>query len=290
MQLLRPADNILAFYDGRIPGQTFMSEPNWVDDGALSVGIASYAIVSGAEALVYDTHVSLAHAREVRTALEAQGVRKMTVLLSHWHLDHVAGTEVFQDCEIIANAKTTEHLRRHKQAIEQGKSSGPPAISPLILPTRTFERTMDFQLGRLQLQFIEANIHSDDQSLIWMPQHGTLFAGDALEDTVTYVVEPQDFEIHLQELVRIKSLDARVILPNHGDPARIANGGYDNGLFNATTCYVNFLLRSCQDAELAKTPLKDILAEFLAAGSISWFEPYERVHEENLAAAMKLAV
>ena len=37
--------------------------PNWVDQGALSLGIASYAIVDGGEALVYDTHVSVEHAR-----------------------------------------------------------------------------------------------------------------------------------------------------------------------------------------------------------------------------------
>ena len=105
MEILRPWPHVMAFYAGRVAGEAFMPEPNWVDDGALSLGIASYAIVNGSKALVYDTHVSLAHARMVRTALEAEGITDFTVLLSHWHLDHVAGTEVFQDCEIIATRK-----------------------------------------------------------------------------------------------------------------------------------------------------------------------------------------
>ena len=58
LRVIEPYPGILAFYDGRVPGHRFAPEPNWVDDGALSLGIASYAIVSGDEALIYDTHVS----------------------------------------------------------------------------------------------------------------------------------------------------------------------------------------------------------------------------------------
>jgi hypothetical protein len=41
--MFRPAENIFAFYDGRIAGYRFAEGPNWVDDGALSLGISSYA-------------------------------------------------------------------------------------------------------------------------------------------------------------------------------------------------------------------------------------------------------
>ena len=58
-RVLRPAPGVLAFYDGRVEGYRWAEEENWVDEGALALGIASYAIVDGAEALVYDTHVSV---------------------------------------------------------------------------------------------------------------------------------------------------------------------------------------------------------------------------------------
>ncbi|MGB8813369.1 MAG: hypothetical protein WCC57_09295, partial [Paracoccaceae bacterium] len=58
LRILTPAENVLAFYDGRVEGHRFAEGPNWVDDGALSLGIASYAIFDGQEALVYDTHIS----------------------------------------------------------------------------------------------------------------------------------------------------------------------------------------------------------------------------------------
>ena len=118
MRVLRPASGIFAFYDGRVDGYRFAQGANWVDDGALSLGIASYAVVAGDEALVYDTHVSVEHARYVREVLEEEGVNRFTVVLSHWHLDHVAGTAAFHDCDVIASERTNELLTRLRPAIE----------------------------------------------------------------------------------------------------------------------------------------------------------------------------
>src|ERR1700709_482930 len=120
MRVLRPADGIVAFYDGRGEGYRFAEGPNWVDDGALALGIASYAIVDGSEALIYDTHVSVEHARAIRASLEAEGVRRFVVLLSHCHLDHIAGTSAFADCEVIATTRTAQRLRADRRAIEAG--------------------------------------------------------------------------------------------------------------------------------------------------------------------------
>ena len=124
LRVFEPHPGVFAFYDGRVDGQRFAQGPNWVDDGALSVGIASYAILRGDHALIYDTHVSVPHAQAVRAAMEARGARRFTVVLSHWHLDHVAGTAAFEGCEIIANAKTAAHLTDRKAAIEAGRSRG----------------------------------------------------------------------------------------------------------------------------------------------------------------------
>lgn len=148
IRVLRPAPNVLAFYEGR-DGTRWADEPNWVDEGALSLGIASYAVVDGAEALVYDTHVSVDRGRLIRETLAAEGVERITVLLSHWHLDHVAGTEAFDGCEVIAGARTAELLAQHRDAIEAGRYEGPPAISPLVMPTRVLGGDTELSVGRL---------------------------------------------------------------------------------------------------------------------------------------------
>ncbi len=55
MRVLRPYPHVFGFYDGRIPGaRAYSDAPNWLDDGAYTLGICSYAVVDAGEALVYD--------------------------------------------------------------------------------------------------------------------------------------------------------------------------------------------------------------------------------------------
>ena len=282
MRVLRPAENVFAFYDGRIDGYRFADVPNWVDDGALSLGISSYAIVGGGQALVYDTHVSVEHARFIRRALEDRGVREFTVVLSHWHLDHIAGTEAFRDCEVVANERTAELLAQHRAAIEQGSHEGPPGIDPLILPTRAFSEREPLDVGGVRVELIQADIHSHDATVIWLPQQRLLLCGDTMEDTITYVVEPEGFETHLADLDRLGRLAPDRILPNHGDPDVIAAGGYSSDLIRATRQYIRMLMRCRDEPQLRSASLRDLIAGPLDAGWIRYFAPYEAVHRENV--------
>lgn len=286
LRVLEPAAGVIAFYDGRVPGYRFEAGPNWVDEGAISLGIASYAVVDGEEALVYDTHVSVAHGRFVRAALEAAGVRRITVLLSHWHLDHIAGSEAFADCELLAGVRTGELLFENREEIESGALEGPPAIAPLLLPTRTIAAASEFTVGTRRLQLIPVNIHSDDAVVVWDPEARLLLAGDTVEDTVTFVDEPWGLEAHLKDLDRLLALAPKHVLPNHGDPDVIAVGGYRPGLISATQDYIRFLRRCEAEPELREVPLPEVIAAAIEAGDLVYFEPYENVHRENVATVL----
>ena len=282
LRILEPHPGIVAFYDGRIEGQRFMEMSNWVDEGALSLGIASYAIVSGHHALVYDTHVSVPHAQAIRAELTRRGVTDIIVVLSHWHRDHVAGTQAFDDCRIIATVKTAGHLAGHRGDIERGQR--PPAINPLVMPTQTFDAALRVQIGSVAVDLIAANIHSDDATVLWLPETRVLLAGDTVEDCCIFVAEPQYLTAHLADLDRLADLRPDWVLPNHGQADRIAAGGYGPGIIPATQSYIGWLLRVQADAGLAQTPLQTVIADDLAAGALIWFAPYQTVHAANIAA------
>lgn len=282
LRVLYPHPGILAFYDGRVDGHRFADGPNWVDDGALSLGIASYVLVSGPYALVYDTHVSVPHAAQIRATLDDMGVTDITVVLSHCHLDHIAGTAAFADCAVIANTRTAAHLARDRAAIEAGTLFGAPAIAPLILPTQVFDGTLNLTIGALHVTLITANIHSDDATLLWLPEGGILLAGDALEDTVTYVGDPLAFATHLADIARLADLSPRHILPNHGAPDVIAGGGYAPSLLTGTADYIRWLMRLQSEPARASTTLAEAIAPQLASGALTWFAPYDRVHRQNI--------
>jgi glyoxylase-like metal-dependent hydrolase (beta-lactamase superfamily II) len=269
---------IHAFYDGRIEGYRFQTGPNWVDDGALSLGVASYVLHAEGRAIVYDTHVSRPHGDFIRRWLQDRGITDITVVLSHWHLDHVAGTAAFADCPVIANIRTAAHLEARKAAIEDGTDHGLPAISPLILPDRTFDHRLVLDLGGERVELLTFNIHSDDATVLWLPERRVLLAGDTLEDCVTYVGAPEDLAIHLADLARLAALQPDHILPNHGSPEVIAEGGYGPALVTATADYTRALLE-----RRAPPEMRQAIAPYLATGTLRYFAPYEAVHTQNLA-------
>lgn len=286
LRVIEPAPNVLAFYDGRVPGARLHAETeNWLDDGAYALGIASYAVVDGAEALVYDTHVSLPHARLIRAELERRGVQRVRVVLSHWHDDHVAGNEVFADCEIIANEDTSAFLKTHQAAME----AADPPIRPLVHPTRLFAGALDLMVGTVPVRLEVFDIHSRDGTVALLPD-GLLLAGDTLEDPITYVDEPDRLAAHLQELERLAGLGVRRILPNHGSFERIAAGGYPPDLIEATRLYVQALTAlapgapgtDAEKAARAILPLEDFATTAFATGAIDPFAPYEAVHRRNV--------
>lgn len=283
MRLLRPMPDVLGFYDGRIDGLRLHGpQENWLDDGGFTLGTCSYAVVSGTEALVYDTHMSLDHARRIRTAVEAEGATNIRVVLSHHHLDHIAGNEVFADCEILANAATAT-------AMETGLDdamTAEPAINPVIMPTTVFDSDTVLDVGGVEVALMSYDIHSHDGLCLWLPETRMLFAGDTLEDTVTYVAEPTRLQNHLKDLARMSEMDIAKILPNHGAEDIIAAGGYGTGLITATQNYVRRLMACRSDQALTSLPLKEFVAEDCAAGLIRYFDAYDAVHSRNVSAVL----
>ena len=289
LRVLHPAEGIQAFYDGRVEGYRYAPEPNWVDDGALSLGIASYALVAGDEALIYDTHISEPYARFIRTRLEADGVRKFTVLLSHWHLDHVAGTAAFADCEIIANRRTMQHLTEHKAAIEAGTHHGLPAIDPLILPTRLFDGA-DAADARQPGNPADRAQHPQRRRDSYLAAGRAHPAGRRHAGRHGHLCRrARDFDRHLEDLDRLWALDPAFILPNHGDPDIIAAGGYSKMLIRATQDYIRALQRAAHDPAMRALSLRELMAAQIEAGWIKYFEPYEEIHRSNLAATLAAA-
>ncbi len=280
MRIHEPYPGVFAYYDGRIEGKRLHSaKPNWLDDGAYSLGVASYAIVSGAEALVYDTHISFDHARAIRSHLAGLGVTRIRVVLSHWHTDHIAGNAGFIDCPILSNKLTRNTLIEKRKVLAEKD----PPINPVVMPTETFEGETVLEVGDITVTLMQFDIHSADGTVLLLPHLGVLLAGDTLEDTVTYISEPEYTARHIAELDRLAALKFARILPNHGDEQVIAAGGYPPSLVTATRDYLSRLLARLDDPALAEESLQSFIALELAAGTLTYFAPYEAVHKQNIA-------
>ena len=78
------------------------------EENGIAVGNAGFVDL-GDQTLVFDTHVSLAAGRALRTAAEEHGPVG-TVVLSHWHGDHVFGAGAF-DAAVVATDRTADLMR-----------------------------------------------------------------------------------------------------------------------------------------------------------------------------------
>jgi glyoxylase-like metal-dependent hydrolase (beta-lactamase superfamily II) len=278
-------DHLLAFYDGRDPsGKRYRPEWNWVDDGAMKLGIATYAIHKGDRAIVFDTFTSPDQARWVRDHLERAGIRRFTIVLSHWHPDHVGGNIVYRENDIIAADIGRETMVKLKDKLEGGEAFGPPGIKPLILPTVAFHGQMELYLDDLKVELHNLNIHSPDSVVIRIPSDGILLAGDTLEDSVTFMVEIGDLPEHVKNLKALKGMSFERIYPNHGDPKVIANGGYGKTFIDATADYITKMLTRAKSPDYLSSPLDAYIGESVRKGWISLYEPYREVHKDNLKA------
>jgi glyoxylase-like metal-dependent hydrolase (beta-lactamase superfamily II) len=165
--------------------------------------------------------------------------------------------------------------------------TGTPPIKPVILPNRIFQDRLKLRVGEIELELRHADIHSFDGVVVMLPD-GVMLAGDTLEDSVTYVVEPARLETHLVALREMEGWEIRRILPNHGAEDIIAAGGYGPRLVEATRLYVEQLLRLRDEPALAKQDLKIFAAAALATAEVSYFAPYEPVHRQNVQAVLGL--
>jgi cyclase len=275
-------DYLIYFFDGRRPTERYAKDWNWFDDAAMKLGVGTYAIHSGDEAIVYDTFTSVPQAKFVRDYLEKMGIKKFTVVHSHWHLDHIAGDAVYNDSDVIATTLTRNALVKQKADIESGKLWGPPPITPVRIPNVTFDDHKELTVGDIKLELRNINIHSIDGCVIYLPKDKLLLAGDTVEDSLTYMVEVENLAEHVKNLKEMRQWDIAKIFPNHGDPDVIMRGGYDKTFIDATASYVTKMLTKSHDADYLKGTMEDYIGDSAAKGWIHLYEPYRDVHTQNL--------
>ncbi len=289
MEAYRINPNLTAFYFGGDidPGNATRSEEaraRWDTKTWLDLGMVVYAAHSGRSALVYDTLCSPEQAAEVKNYLELElGIKKFTVVLSHWHLGHVGGNELYREFNIISCRKTRAALLSRKEAIESGTWQGKPGINPLRLPDIVFEHSLSIYLDDLEVALYNFNIHSEDSVCAYIPEYKILLPGDMLEDSAPFISNPEGIPAHLKNFELLRQLDIERILPNHGRSSIIKNGGYSKEFIDSVAGYLKELHDLLgADADCAVPDLRTFAARYLDKGIISYWPPYEDTHKDNI--------
>lgn len=239
----------------------------------------SVAIVGRDAVLVFDTNGTPASAAnvlaEIRT-LTDKPVRY--VVTSHWHWDHWYGTEVYRDAfpavKVVAHEKTKalmsgpaiefnrpgieRQIPAYVRMLEQ-RAATDAAVRPqldvarwfldqkrnarLVLPDTTYSDRMDLDLGGRRVQVLhDDRAITPGDSFLYLPDDGIVVTGDLLVNPVTFGLSsyPTGW---LKTLEGIDRLDARVLLPGHGEPL------HDKALLHATMDVLRTLLTAGKAAK-----------------------------------------
>lgn len=289
MQIYNINPNLICFYFGgdtepNNPNLHIAVEDNWVIGACDGLGVASYAIHNEGAAIIYDTLCSPEQAQQVKIYLEKElAINKFTAVLSHWHLDHIGGNELYKASNIVATRKTRMYMQQHKPDIELGKLWGLPAIEKVRLPDVVFDHDISLFLGELEVQLFNFDVHTDDSLCAYIPKYKLLLAGDMLEDTAPFITNPEAIPHHLKNYNALRQLNIERIFPNHGRSQIIKNGGYPKELIESVTYYLGTLYNLLEKDPQAQVPeLKNFMNKYLDKNLIVYWHPYELVHENNI--------
>ncbi|MCP4933209.1 MAG: MBL fold metallo-hydrolase [bacterium] len=158
---------------------------------------------------VFDTFTT-GHASEMKEAIEKEfpGEKIKWVVFSHNHLDHIRGSDVFVDAEVIGH-EDVNHL----------VADWPIAGKSIAKTTRSLKGDQTFVLGDVKIQALYMPFsHSYTLYAFYIPSEDAVFAADMM---FVKTVPPFDFPDfyypgYIRALDRIIDIKATHYVPSHG--------------------------------------------------------------------------
>jgi cyclase len=198
-------------------------------------GVCNRGLISHAgSVLVVDSGIGVAEAAPLRAAAHAAQQRQKDGALylfnTHLHSDHVYGNQVFADCPIIAHEGVRNYLVAHgEQGLARWRQNPDTAalVRDVVItpPTLTFQDGVTVFIGDVEVQLLYiARAHSPSDSVAWLPQSRTLFAGDLLFNAQVPVWNHGVAEVPpggsvaswIAALEKLEALEVEHAIPGHG--------------------------------------------------------------------------
>ena len=281
IRTMQLSDNVLCFHDGR----TRVGEPvfaatdeNWVQID-MDLGTAAYALFEEDKALIVDTMLTTEQAAYMRMRLENIGVKEFVVINTHIDPDHIGGNAAFSDSQIISLKGSYEVLQRLKV---EGQFWGEPIIDPFVLPNTHIDKDETLEIGSYKLKLLKLEAHQEGGSLcVYIPEYKAVIVGDVVEDTVNFIIHPQNILTSISETKRLLDFDIEYVLPMHGDPEKMNRLMYGKDFIKAAINYQQALYDRVNEPNYLKTNVEDFIGRELENGTLTLFAPYKDLHRQN---------
>jgi cyclase len=168
--------------------------------------------------VVIDTAFTADRGRMLRDAVrELTDLPVRTVVNTHHHGDHTYGNCLFPGATIVSHERCRELVVADKldtTAWFPGVDWGDLRVAP---PTLTFEDSISIWCDdvRALVRYV-GPAHTSNDVIVWVADHGLLYAGDLVFNGGTPFVTMGSVQGLIETLLELRELGATTIVPGHG--------------------------------------------------------------------------
>jgi len=161
--------------------------------------------------------------------------RRVVVVNTHHHWDHVYGNAAFPHDDIVAQRACPRLLQAQSQSADEAIPPAPPEGVPA--PTITFGDRLTYADVSGAVHLIHTPGHSEDSLIVFAEGKRLLVGGDTVEWPLPSFTQHDGREAWIRTLRQLKQLPVDLVVPSHG-PAMgkaliDANERYVGGVYEA---------------------------------------------------------
>jgi glyoxylase-like metal-dependent hydrolase (beta-lactamase superfamily II) len=220
--------------------------------------------------VVVDSQVTPRAAQPLLAQLRALTDRPVRVVFNtHHHGDHVGGNAAFAGASIVASADTARFMvERADERLRYARTFGLEVqeVPPPVLPTRTFDQRLSLELDGERLELFRCGqVETPDAAVLWWPARGVLASGDGVATAGYPYLGVPFLDEGLKDdgqwpgyLARLRSLNARVLLPGHG-PALVGRQAIARRLDLLAALMRDLLAATRAELERPERPLPELV-------------------------------
>lgn len=260
-----------------------VTEDVYVFISDLYVEVAATVVISSDGAVVIDTLPFPQETQQVREFARRhcpEGVRY--VVLTHHHADHVYGSYLFPEAELVAHRLCRQTLLKvGEQSLAEAKAQT-PALAPVRLrvPQLLFETDLLLRLGEKTIHLMHAPGHTPDGIIVHMREDKVLVASDVV--TPVPLIVQGDLGELARSLKLVKDLSLENVIQGHGGV--LLRGEIDETV-DGSIGYLRAVekkVRAVVDKGLPASELRNISIESCGKSRIPLGGLVQRLHRANL--------